>query len=1199
MVLLTALVALVGCVLRPAHVVLNVTDPYGYAADGLTLVTQANGSTEREVPIDADALVEGQLLTLFARAPGDRRVTVEARGAGGEVLGRTVVDVSFQSDEQPQVLAELQQPCDGGAGDEVNLAQCQNLPDCGVGRCTTDGVCACGACGDFIVDPDEQCDDGNNSNPNDGCHRCASVHWSPEVLIGLASGPLDIPFDAVEAIAVDQDGNLFFAATDLDTEQVVWRVDATTGFATPFAGGGDLALADAPDGAVATTLDLVVTDLKVDGLGDVYVSTGTAVLRIDRTGRASIVAGGAACPSSWSQILIPAEGVPARAACFDAAEGVAVGGNGDLYVADGLGHAVYHVDAATSQLTIFAGTRVRGHPTASQEGTVPTLFPLAAPTALALDDEGRLFIITDSVETTGNAVRVVHEGLASSLATDIGGGPIRGIDSVSLGNVVIANLRGISGLGPDGVVLPLRTLQDAWPYYDFNATAVATGATGVLYFFHANRRELSSFDGERVVQIAGSENRLPCCDGVPGTSVRLGGPQDIARTHDGELLIASYVEKRVRRVNQNGVIDTLIGTGIGESLRLDEPLDKQPIPTPRSVATDSAGRVYIAVAEGGVSSPAILRVDEEHDLLEVVGGAVVSRPLLAAFEDAGAVTDLVVDRNEVLFIDESNDVVRALDLEQGTTETVVGVFGADTLEPGTPRGTWLWDPSDIAVDNQGRLLVADLGGGALYRVDRNADTLCPMVANLGATGESCWGGAVQTVPDFAPESIAVDANGTVWIATYGLIYALSPGGVLSHAFGQGAAGHSGDGASPEDATFAGVTDLLVDDKGLTLLDGDFVRRIEDQTITTVAGPLHVGDGPVGKARLRNPTALVKAGDHQWLVADGDAGRVRRLDLFSARLETVVGHPYGWESEDDGELAYFRQLLTGATGVAIADAHTLYLSEGGANVIHRVSMIPEDNPRLWTIAPFLGQGGQEGTTNGSFAETTLSAPAGLAYDAVTGVLFVADSGSHTVRAVDVAGGNQAQSVAIVLGTPGQRGNLADGVRARDAYLNTPVALASAHDEDGRLTLFVADRDNHRVLSVVDPLDEDAQSYLVLGDGAPTSSGEGAVARLSSVQAPAGLALDRHGNLYVSSTNTVRQVVAGTDMLADGDDLVSTLYGRLPRTRFPEPVTQCLTDLDTEVLIGGKTRLMLLDACQGFVVSLTWTQQTTDGVPNAAP
>jgi sugar lactone lactonase YvrE len=1197
--LLAMLFALVACVLRPPHVVLNVTDPYGYAADAVSLVTQANGASPREVGLDADALGDGQLLTLFARAPGARRLTVEARGAGGEVLGRTVVDVTYQSDEQPQVLVELQQPCDGGAGDEANVAQCQNLPGCGVGRCTLDGVCACGACGDFIVDPDEQCDDGNNSNPNDGCHRCADVRWTPEVLIGLASGPLDIPFDSVEAIAVDQDGNLFFAATDLDTKQVVWRVDATTGFATPFAGGGDLSLADAPEGAVATTLDLVITDLKVDGLGDAYVSTGAAVLRIDRTGRASVVAGGASCPASWSQILIPAEGVPARAACFDAAHGVAVGGNGDLYIADSLGHAVYHVDAATSLLTVFAGTRVRGHPTSGQEGTVPTLFPLAAPRAVALDNVGRLFIVTDSVESSGNAVRVVHEGSASSLATDIGGGPIRGLDAVSPGNIVIANLRGLSGLGPDGVVLPLRSITDAWPYVDFNATAVATSATGALYFFHANRRELSVFDGERVVQIAGSEERLPCCDGVPGTSVRLGGPQDLARTPDGDLLIASYVEKRVRRVNGAGIIDTLIGTGIGDSLRLDEPLDQQPIPTPRSVTTDSAGRVYIAVAEGGVASPAILRLDEQHNLLEVVGGAVVSRPLLAAFEDAGAITDLVVDRNQVFYIDESNDVVRALDLQLGSTQTVAGVFGGDTLAPGTPRGTWLWDPSDIAVDPQGRLLVADLGGGALYRVDRDADTLCPMVVNLGVPGESCWGGSIPTVPDFAPESIAVDEDGTTWIATFGMIYALSPGGVLTHVYGDGASGHSGDGAAPERATFAGVTDLLVDDKGLTLLDGDFVRRIEDQVITTVAGPLHVGDGPVGKARLRNPTALVKAGDHEWLVADGDAGRIRRLDLFSARLETVVGHPFGWEEDDGAELAYFRELLSGATGVAIADEATLFLSEGGANVIHRVSMVPGDDPRQWTIAPFLGEGGLEGTTNGSFAETTLSAPAGLAYDEVSGVLFVADSGSHTVRAVDLAGGNQAERVATVLGTPGQRGNLADGVLARDAYLNTPVALATAYDEAGLLRLFVADRDNHRVLSVIDPLNELAQSYLVLGDGAPSSSGEGAVARLSSVQAPAGLALDRHGNLYVSSTNTVRQVVAGDDLLADGDDMVRTLYGRLPRTSFPEPVTQCLTDLDSEVLVGGKTRLMLLDACQGFVVSLTWTQQTTDGQPNTLP
>ena len=77
------------------------------------------------------------------------------------------------------------------------------------------------------------------------------------------------------------------------------------------------------------------------------------------------------------------------------------------------------------------------------------------------------------------------------------------------------------------------------------------------------------------------------------------------------------------------------------------------------------------------------------------------------------------------------------------------------------------------------------------------------------------------------------------------------------------------------------------------------------------------------------------------------------------------------------------------------------------------------------------------------------------------------------------------------------------------------------------------------------------------------------------------MDSHGNLFVSSRQTVRLVPAGDDGVVTGNDPVLTVYGAAPRSTFPDSVTACLTGLAVTPGVDG---LLVLDACQGFLVRL---------------
>jgi hypothetical protein len=105
--------------------------------------------------------------------------------------------------------------------------------------------------------------------------------------------------------------------------------------------------------------------------------------------------------------------------------------------------------------------------------------------------------------------------------------------------------------------------------------------------------------------------------------------------------------------------------------------------------------------------------------------------------------------------------------------------------------------------------------------------------------------------------------------------------------------------------------------------------------------------------------------------------------------------------------------------------------------------------------------------------------------------------------------------------------------------------------------------------------------VLGEaGVPASSGEGSPAHTFPVDNPRGLGCDGFGNLYVTSTTTVRMLPASDAGVVDGLGSVQTIYGRPPRDTFPATVTTCLTGL----AVIGPTSVQIADACTGLLVEL---------------
>jgi DNA-binding beta-propeller fold protein YncE len=121
-------------------------------------------------------------------------------------------------------------------------------------------------------------------------------------------------------------------------------------------------------------------------------------------------------------------------------------------------------------------------------------------------------------------------------------------------------------------------------------------------------------DGSLTV-VAGNGDAGFSGDGGPATKAELQVPIDIAFDRSGNLYIADLVNNRVRKVDTHGIITTLAGTGEAGLSGDGWQAASVDVATPTAVTTDSAGNVY--VIDGGTHR--VRRIDREGRIWTVAG----------------------------------------------------------------------------------------------------------------------------------------------------------------------------------------------------------------------------------------------------------------------------------------------------------------------------------------------------------------------------------------------------------------------------------------------------------------------------------------------------------------------------------------------------------------------------------------------------
>ncbi len=610
----------------------------------------------------------------------------------------------------------------------------------------------------------------------------------------------------------------------------------------------------------------------------------------------------------------------------------------------------------------------------------------------------------------------------------------------------------------------------------------------------------------------------------------------------------------------------IVSTFAGGSGGVGLPATSVALNAPRGMAVDSAGNLFIAVADAHV----VRRVDAATGQISTVAGVGV-----AGFGgDGGAATlarlsrpsGVAVDGAGHLYIaDAENYVVRMVDAATGQISTVAGTHSSGfSGDGGAATSAKLSRPYGVAVDSAGHLYIADTDNYCIRKVDVGTG-LISTVAGIGtSSGFGGDGGAATLALLAAPTGVAVDGADNVYIADTGnnrirRINAATQ--VINTVAGNGAYGSGGDGGA---ATLAQVTNPFSVAVGSTghlyiteTYSGARVRKVDAVTglISTVAGTGTAGfsgdGGAATAAQLRTPWGVAVDGVGHAYIADTDNNRVRKIDAAAATISTVAG-----TGGVDG-VAIAAQLIN-PWDVATDSAGNVYIADTSNARIRKV------DAATGLISTVAGNGtGGAGGDAGAATTAQLNAPRGVAVDSA-GNVYLADTFNNRIRRVDAAtgvintvagtgtlgfGGDGGAATAAQLNGPGgvaldSAGNIyiADTVNGRirkvDAFthnISTVMAVSGVYRiaVDGAGHVYIAEGNNHRIRKIEAGT---GTVSIVAGTGVQGFSGDGGAATAARLSYPYAIAVDGAGHLYIGDTanQRIRRVDATTG-------IISTLAG----------------------------------------------------------
>ena len=322
------------------------------------------------------------------------------------------------------------------------------------------------------------------------------------------------------------------------------------------------------------------------------------------------------------------DGGTGKGATLEFPSGIGIDSKGNVIFSDKMHNRLRFINPK-GFIYSLAGSNYQGN---EGDGGLASEASLYLPDSIAVDRNDNIYFVSPQgpskfvrkIDPQGKITRFAGNGVLGDKgdggpAVQASFGVIQDIAVDGQGNVYLADLtnRKIRRVDTQGVVTTLAS--DTWVKIvdeEIHPNGIAINKSGEIFISDSGSSKIRKINrDQKVITFAGTGEFRDYGDGGPAIQAGIRSPGGLAFNPDGELFIAEETSHRIRKINKEGNIIHVAGTGVAGFGGDGGPATQAQLKSPYRMAIDKEGNLYFSDRDNNR-----IRKIDPHGIISTVAG---------------------------------------------------------------------------------------------------------------------------------------------------------------------------------------------------------------------------------------------------------------------------------------------------------------------------------------------------------------------------------------------------------------------------------------------------------------------------------------------------------------------------------------------------------------------------------------------------